>query len=121
MTDILTSLGVDAKTPMFEVWNKLDLVEPSARDSLTVQRENRSGVFPVSALTGEGVDDLLSAISEAFAEVRLDETLALPFAMGRTRARLHAMGVVVSEDQDDTGYKITVRWTTRQKAQWQAD
>ena len=121
VADILTSLGVDAKTPMFEIWNKLDLVDPSARDSLTVQRENRSGVFPVSALTGEGVDALLEAISETFAEIRLDETLTLPFDQGRLRARLHAMGVVVSEDQDDTGYLITVRWTERQKAQWQAD
>ncbi len=118
--DILTSLGVGANTPMFEVWNKLDLVDPSARDSLAVQRANRSGVFPVSALTGEGVDDLLAAISDSFAQVRVDETLTLPFADGRARARLHAMGVVVAEDQDDTGYQITVRWTERQKGEWQA-
>jgi len=120
VTDILTSLGVAASTPMVEVWNKLDLVDPSARESLAVQRANRAGVFPVSALTGEGVDDLLAAISEAFAEHRVDETLTLPFADARARARLHAMGVVVAEDQDDTGYQITVRWTERQKAQWQA-
>ena len=121
VADILTSLGVDAKTPMFEVWNKLDLVDPSARESLSVQRANRAGVFPVSALTGEGVDDLLAAVSEAFAEIRLEETLILPFSAGRQRARLHAMGVVVTEDQDDNATRITVRWTDRQKAQWQAD
>ncbi len=121
VADILTSLGVDAGTTMLEVWNKLDLVDPSARDSLATQRANRAGVFPVSALTGEGVEDLMQAISDAFAEFRIDETLALPFAQGRARARLHALGVVVTEDQDDTGYQITVRWTERQKAQWQAN
>ncbi|MGL6210709.1 MAG: GTPase HflX, partial [Paracoccaceae bacterium] len=64
VVDILTSLGVAAGTPLLEVWNKLDLVEPSARDSLAVQRANREGVFPVSALTGEGVADLLDAVSD---------------------------------------------------------
>jgi len=121
VADILTSLGVSASTPMVEVWNKLDLVDPSARESLSVQRANRAGVFPVSALTGEGVADLLAAISDVFAEIRTDEILTLRFADGRDRARLHAMGVVVAEDQDDKGYRITVRWTERQKAQWQAD
>jgi len=121
VTEILTSLGVAASTPMFEVWNKLDLVAPSARDSLTVQRANRAGVFPVSALTGEGVDDLLAAISDAFAELRVEETLVLPFARGRDHARLHAMGVVVAEDQGETEYRMTVRWTDRQKARWLAD
>ncbi|MGL6211487.1 MAG: GTPase HflX, partial [Paracoccaceae bacterium] len=95
-------------------------VEPSARDSLTVQRANREGVFPVSALTGEGVADLLDAVSDAFAEVKVDEVLQVPFASGRARARLHAMGVVTGEEPGEDGHAITVRWTERQKAQWQA-
>ncbi len=119
VTDILTSLGVANDTPLFEVWNKLDLVDPSARESLSVQRENRSGVFPVSALTGEGVDSLLAAVSDAFAETRMTEDLTLPFAQGRARAQLHEMGVVEAEEQREDGYLITVRWTDRQKAQWQ--
>ena len=119
VTDILTSLGVANDTPLFEVWNKLDLVDPSARESLSVQGGNRSGVFPVSALTGEGVDSLLAAVSDAFAETRMTEDLTLPFAQGRARAQLHEMGVVEAEEQREDGYLITVRWTERQKAQWQ--
>lgn len=119
VTDILTSLGVANDTPLFEVWNKLDLVDPSARESLSVQGANRSGVFPVSALTGEGVDSLLAAVSDAFAETRMTEDLTLPFAQGRARAQLHEMGVVEAEEQREGGYLITVRWTERQKAQWQ--
>jgi len=121
VADILTSLGVGAGVPQFEVWNKLDLVDPSARDSLMAQRETRAGVFPVSALTGEGVDGLLDAISLAFEEVKVTEELTLSFAEGRLRARLHALGVVMTEQQGDDGYQITVRWTDRQKAQWTAD
>ncbi len=121
VADILASLGVRADTPQLEVWNKLDLVDPSARESLTVQQANREGVFPLSALTGEGVDALLAAISLAFEEVRIHEVLDLPFAAGRARARLHAMGVVEAEEQREDGTAVTVRWTERQKAQWQAD
>ena len=31
VADILTSLGVKPSVPQFEVWNKLDLVDPAAR------------------------------------------------------------------------------------------
>ncbi len=120
VVDILTSLGVRPDVPQIEVWNKLDLVDPSARESLAVQQGNRSGVFPVSALTGEGIDTLLDAVSAAFAESRVEETLTVPFTDGRAHARLHAMGVVISEEQGDDGYIVNVRWTDRQKAQWQA-
>jgi GTPase len=118
VAEILTALGVKPSVPVLEVWNKLDLVPPSARESLAVQETNRSGVFPISALTGEGVPALLDAISDAFAEAKTAATLELPFSEGRARARLHAMGVVTQEQQDDDGYKIDVLWTPRQEAQW---
>ena len=121
VADILTSLGVPASVPVIEVWNKLDLVAPSAREALDVQSANRTGVHAVSALTGEGIDPLLEALSTAFAEVQVEETLTLPFADGRQRARLHAMGVVIGEEQDDDAYHVTLRWTERQKARWQSD
>jgi GTPase len=120
VTDILSALGVKPSVPVLEVWNKLDLVPPSARESLTVQETNRNGVFPISALTGEGIPTLLDAISEAFAEARVAVTLRLPFAEGRARARLHEMGVVQSETQGDDGYSVDVLWTPRQEARWRA-
>ena len=120
VAEILTSLGVAATTPVIEVWNKLDLVEGTAREALVVQAAQRDSVDAVSALTGEGVAGLLDAIDAAFAEVRIEETLILPFANGRARARLHDMGVVVGETADEQEYTVSVRWTDRQKAQWQA-
>lgn len=118
VADILGSLGVGAGTPMFEVWNKLDLVDPSARDSLTVQAEAREGVFPVSALTGEGVAGLLDAVSQVFDEEKTERIMAVPFSDGRRRAWLHAEGVVVEERAADTGFAVTVRWTARQEQRY---
>ncbi|MES2846403.1 MAG: GTPase HflX [Pseudomonadota bacterium] len=118
VADILTSLGVGAAVPQLEVWNKLDLVDPSAREALLVQATQRDGVFPLSALTGEGLDHLLAAISTAFDEEKSDRTLTLPFSGGKRRAWLHGEGVVTDERQTDDGWQIDVRWTARQEKRY---
>ena len=115
VADILTALGVRAEVPVYEVWNKLDLVDPSVRAALAVNAEHRDTVFPISALTGEGTGPLLTAISQAFDEEKSDRTLTLPFAEGRKRAWLHQEGVVQSEEATEDGYRLALRWTARQE------
>jgi GTP-binding protein HflX len=115
VTDILAALGVKDTTPVLEVWNKLDLLSPTAREGLMPPR---AGVFPLSALTGEGIAPLLSAIAQAFEEEKTDRALHLPFAEGRKRAWLHDQGVVLSETTGDDGHHLTVRWTARQEKRY---
>jgi GTPase len=115
VAEILTSLGVRPSVPQFEVWNKLDLVDPSARAALAVNAEGRAGVFPISAVTGEGVDALLAAISKAFDEEKAERVLDLSYAEGRKRAWLHAEGVVQEEVETEGGHRMTVLWTARQE------
>ncbi len=119
VADILSSLGVKSTTPMVEVWNKLDLVTGTARDALLLQSQARTAVKAVSALTGEGIDDLLEGISQALAEEKTTETLDLPFNQGRKHAWLHGQGVVVEESQNDAGWQVVVNWTVRQAAEWE--
>lgn len=116
--DILTSLGVNKAVPMFEVWNKLDLVDPSQHEALTVQAANRVGVFPVSALTGEGVAALLDAVSTAFEQEKTQDILTLSFAEGKRRSWLHDAGIVQEETQDESGWQIKVLWTTKQQGRY---
>jgi GTP-binding protein HflX len=116
--DILTSLGVKAETPLFEVWNKLDLVDPAARAALSVQATRSETVFALSALTGEGLPRLMDAVSSAFEEEKSDRELRLGFEEGRRRAWLHEEGVVQAERQTRTGYRIAVRWTARQESRY---
>lgn len=118
VTDILRALGVGEGTPMIEVWNKLDLVAPEEREALAAQAANRAQVFPISAVTGEGVAALLDAISAAFDEEKTEARLTLPFAEGRRRAWLHGEGVVTAEDQGEDGWQITVLWTARQERRY---
>ena len=115
VADILQSLGVSADTPQIEVWNKLDLVDASAREALAAQAVQRSQVFPVSALTGEGIAALLAAVSAQLDEDRHEATLTLAFTEGRRRAWLHDHNVVAAEEETPDGWRIAVRWTARQE------
>ena len=120
VADILSSLGVKGETPMFEIWNKLDLVDPTTHEGLIAQAAARSGVFAVSALTGEGLDRLLDAVSTSFDAPKTRRLLDLPFTEGRRHAWLHGEGVVIAEGQNDAGWQIEVEWTARQEARWRA-
>ncbi|MCW1919394.1 GTPase HflX [Rhodobacter sp. KR11] len=119
VADILTSLGVTAATPQYEVWNKLDLVTPEARASLELAQSGRTGVFALSAITGEGIPALLEAISTALSDARTEALLEIPFAQGRQHAWLHGKGLVRSETQTEDGWHLTVEWTERQAGEFQ--
>ncbi len=118
VAEILASLKVNPDVPMFEVWNKLDQVAGPERAALVQQAASRAGVFAVSALTGEGIADLLAAISAAFDEEKTRRDLHLGFAEGKRRAFLHAEGVVEAEDMGEDGWKISVLWTARQEKRY---
>jgi GTP-binding protein HflX len=120
VAEILGSLGVKPGVAMFEVWNKLDLVDPSQREALESQSQTRANVFPISALTGEGISRLTDAISVAFEQAKQQETLTLTFAQGRQHAWLHGEGIVEHETQTDDGWLVQVSWTERQKGRYLA-
>ena len=120
VAEILASLGVKATTPMIEVWNKLDLVEPSLQASLVAQAAGINGVHAISAVTGIGLAALLDAISGHLDDEKSDVTITLGFAEGRKRAWLHAEGVVLTEEQTDAGHRLHLRWSARQAARYGA-
>ncbi|NGM47044.1 GTPase HflX [Rhodobacter sp. SGA-6-6] len=118
VAEILASLGVSAQTPQIEVWNKLDQVDPASREALAAQAAQRPQVFPISALTGEGVEALLAAVAAELDEERSEAVLELPFGEGRRRAWLHDRGLVVAESEGEDGWRLTLRWTARQAARF---
>jgi GTP-binding protein HflX len=117
---ILQSLGVAEATTLIEVWNKIDLLDPERRAAANVQGERVSQVFPVSALTGEGLETLLAEVSGRLDEPREEEEVEVPFAAGRQRAWLHENQVVLSEQEGEGGTRVRVRWTARQRDRFRA-
>lgn len=72
---ILADLGIKPEDHdrIIEVWNKLDLLDENARHSLADAAERRRAgerPFIVSALTGQGIDELLDAIEDKLARGR---------------------------------------------------
>jgi GTP-binding protein Era len=63
--DDAAGVTLPARRPMLTALNKIDRVPPGQRESLLLAVQ---GAIPVSALTGEGVDALLSAIAERLPE-----------------------------------------------------
>jgi len=113
--EILESLGVAEDVALIEVWNKIDALSEATRAGLLAQDARREDVQAVSALTGEGIDQLLAAIEARLGEERFDEALVLPFAEGRARAWLHEQGVVRDERETRDGWEISVNWSTSQR------
>lgn len=117
---ILESLGVAEDTTQIELWNKLDRLEPEEIEAVRQRAARDPAVHAVSALTGEGLGDFLEAVTEALDGERLRDDLVLGFDEGRKRAWLFEKGLVESERQEEDGYVISVHWSARDRARFEA-
>ncbi|MEM9871899.1 MAG: GTPase HflX [Pseudomonadota bacterium] len=115
---ILTDLGVDAERAQFEVWNKVDLLPDAEAEAVRARAERDDSVLALSAITGEGLEALLSVVAETLQGAVSEETLLLPYADGRKRAWLFEQDVVMAERQGEDGFEFDVRWTAIQKARF---
>jgi len=117
---ILSRLGVKAEVPQIEVWNKIDRLSEEARAAAVTQAARLEHVQAISALTGQGIDDLVAAMSRALADVQHVSALHLRFDEGRKRAWLFEKELVEDERQTEDGFDLSVRWSARQEAQFRS-
>ncbi|WP_413718613.1 GTPase HflX [Silicimonas sp. MF1-12-2] len=111
---ILEDLGVARTTPLIEVWNKIDLLEPAEREALVTLAARKENVQAMSAVTGEGLDAVIAAVTSELDRDRVQETLHLGHEDGRRRAWLYEQGVVETEIKTEDGSDLTVNWTPAQ-------
>jgi GTP-binding protein HflX len=99
---ILGDLGLGERLDerAIEVFNKIDLLDAESRQVLENQRARGKGEVLVSALTGEGVSDLLAAIDRHLAKSARTVTLAVALDDGAALAWLYNHGQVL-ERRDD--------------------
>ncbi|GAA6197086.1 MULTISPECIES: GTPase HflX [Pseudophaeobacter] len=117
---ILATLGVDENRAQIEVWNKLDQLPDDVAEARRQRAAREEGIHAISALTGEGIEALLEDVALKLEGVRHLEEFTLSFAQGKQRAWLFQQDVVISEEQSEEGFALTVRWTDKQKAQFNA-
>jgi GTP-binding protein HflX len=116
---ILRELGIDAgqevdsRRSLIEVWNKIDRLEPAARERLAniVQRRAPSDrPVLVSAMTGEGLEGLTEVIESRLAARREVIELRLDPADGAGVSWLHRHTEVLDKSIDENGaIAMTVR------------
>ena len=123
---ILGDLGVIGEEvstiPIIEAWNKWDLLtadERAMRRDLIAAEVPDLPVAPISAMTGEGVGDLLDLLGKLLTGGAQVLELTVPMADGQRLAWLHAHGEILSEIQtEDTlgapAQRLKVRLSQRE-------
>jgi len=116
LDEIGVRTGEEGAVPMLEVWNKLDALDDEARQELTGEAAHDPDVVLLSALTGEGVDDLRRAVADRLLAGSRVHSLAVPVADGETLAWLHQHGDVLREELEGETMRLDVRLSP---AEWQ--
>jgi GTP-binding protein HflX len=101
---VLSRLGVDMdERSILEVWNKLDLVPADDRDALRGDaRRAHPPATPVSAVTGEGTSELLTAVAALVDEAPPVDVYA-PAGEGKAIAWLYSHGRVLERNEGKDG------------------
>jgi len=108
---VLSELGVEPgeDRPLTEVLNKIDLLEAEQRAGLIANnRANGKGPIAISAVTGEGLDDLLTRLETSLSTSQVVVELKLDPADGAGLAWAHAHGRVLARNGRANAMKLTV-------------
>jgi GTPase len=100
---VLHEIGAD-ELPLELVVNKIDLVDALRRRRLVNRYPD---ALQISALTGEGLDELRTRIAERFAERFEPVRLLLPYGEGARLSELYALGAPI-EEREDTAEGVLV-------------
>jgi GTP-binding protein HflX len=112
---VLAEIGA-AELPIELVLNKIDEVDPLRRRRLA----NRfPGSLEISALTGEGLDELRARVAERFGERLRPVRLLVPYDQGRILAELYEVGAPIEERLDTSeGVIVVARLPHREVARF---
>jgi GTP-binding protein HflX len=112
---VLAEIGA-AELPIELVLNKIDEVDPLRRRRLA----NRfPGSLEISALTGEGLDELRARVAERFGERLRPVRLLVPYDQGRILAELYELGAPIEQRLDTSeGVIVVARLPHREVARF---
>ncbi|UYN97916.1 MAG: GTPase HflX [Enhydrobacter sp.] len=110
---VLRELGAteESGATIIEALNKIDLLALENRRTLQLRSttgSRRTRQFPVSAVSGEGIEGLLEAIGELVADDSQTREIAVPLSDGATLAWLYRHGEVRSRCDDGETARLTV-------------
>jgi len=120
--DVLASLGITEESgpPRIEAWNKMDLVSSEERVRLYEESKRRDDVVPVSAATGEGLEQLRILMAEKLRSGEQVHQIRLPASAGEKIAWLHSRGEVLDQKLDHDEMELSGRLSPDNWARFQA-
>ena len=112
---VLSDLGVKEAVDkgLIEVLNKIDLLPPEEQTRIFNQKNRQANEWPVSALTGQGIESFLGRIEEELIKDQQTVTLSLPIERGDLLAALYRHGQVLF--RRDNQRTVTVRVSLPEK------
>lgn len=121
--DVLEEIGAAGEegAPIIEAWNKVDRLAPDDAERLREEAKRRDNVVPISALSGVGLEALLTLAAERLREGTSIVEIRLPVSAGEAIAWLHANGEVLSQVHEDMEVALTVRLSGANWARFQAN
>jgi GTP-binding protein HflX len=121
--DVLRELGLGEKVEhgLFEVLNKIDRLDPAARERLLNQiAQSNAPRVAVSALTGEGCDILIDRLDGVLSAQASTVEVKVSLADGAGLAWVYRHGDVVGRRDDDEFAHLTVRMDAADLARFRA-
>ena len=118
VVETLKELGLDGDhaPPIVEVLNKIDL----APEVKTTLREDIDGSrVALSAITGQGMDDLMALLVKWSEQNMVELDLKLPVSDGKTLAWCHEHGSVLAQHVDGEWLKLSVRMSPKYQSKVQ--
>ena len=108
VNDILEDLEIsdDAKNDILEVWNKTDLLSNDDLNNAKNISNRADRIITVSALTGDGLNDLLFQIDQNLKEITISEIVKLAITEGGRRAWLYKNNLVKNEMSIFLNYQL---------------
>ncbi len=108
---VLRELGLTETVDrgLVEALNKIDLLPDARRGELHNQAERSALIMPVSAISGEGIPELLHLIEERLGAGRQLIEVVVPHGDGASLAWLYRHGEVVERHDDEEAAHLTVR------------
>lgn len=103
------ALDGEGGAPLIEAWNKIDALDDAAREQLCNAAERREDVVAVSALTGQGIEDLRRLVAERLDRGSAIHDVELPVSDGENLAWLHRNGSVLDQQVNGDSMHISVK------------
>ena len=111
---VLGQLGIAQENAILEAWNKTDLLDDEMRirlSNLATRRPAGDRPVLVSALSGEGIEQLAAEIETRLAQRRITLNLVIPASDGAGLSWLYRHAEVITKQLRDDGQVVIVART----------